>query len=102
MHAIVLAAALAAQAPAPGSTAPSVCKSDQTVQTSNDHPLAPRPRARMPQATLMRAVLLTVGPCAMVAERIASGFGQTVWRMRPVGDAASQYIAPANADAKPR
>lgn len=92
MHAIVLAAMLAGKPPI--SPDASACQTAQSVTVAAGKPPAPRSLDQMPDARLMRAVLLTVGPCAAVEERVANGSGARVWRIRPMG-VASRYVAPA-------
>ena len=98
MHAFVLATVLAAKAPL--APPPYACAAGQRTAIASAGRLVPQPLDQMPDAHLMRAVLLTVGPCAAVEERVSDASGARVWRIRPTGVADSRYLVPVVPPAK--
>ena len=88
MHALILAAALAA-APASSTdkTVADACKPPQPTRTAMRGVQGPQKLAELPDARLSRTVIRTVGDCYMSEVRTAAG----EWRYEPDGKAKGGF-----------
>src|SRR5689334_22783095 len=82
MHALILAAALAAAPAASTDKAQTdACKPPQTTRTASQGAQGPRKLTELPEARLTRLVIRTVGDCYVSEVRPAQG----EWRYEPAG-----------------
>ena len=89
MHALILAAALAA-APAAPADKPDACKPPQATRTASQGVQGPRKLTELPDARLTRLVIRTVGECYVSEVRTAQG----EWRYEPAGRAQNGLLDP--------
>jgi hypothetical protein len=92
MHALILAAALAAAAPSNGKTTDSAdaCKPPQIARAASRDAQGPRKLTELPDARLTRLVIRTVGECYVSEVRTATG----EWRYEPAGKAPDGLMRP--------